>query len=303
MTTCRTLTNDTKLGLAALFLFGLSGCQSTPVDGVTKSSSVNSIFQSGTPYQKLNHFAAERGGVVFAAAGTPFSLTAVSKVASKTPDQVDTSVLTVYIEGDGRAWITSSMPSSDPSPRSFMMAQKALEDTQPSIYLARPCQFQKTESPSCNMTLWTSDRFSSEVVASYSQALDQIKRYKGVKRFHLVGYSGGAAVAMALAGQRQDIEQVVTLAGNVDPLAWIERQNLSRLGDVVNPLDYSARLSNLPQRHYVGAKDKVVPPDMAKAFVGKIKASCADIVEMPFTHEDGWGVLSTTDLSRPIDCH
>jgi hypothetical protein len=280
----------------ALFLCALSGCQSTASDGVGRSSELGGFMQSLTPYQKLSHFAVEHSGAVFTAAGTPFSLTGVTSAVRHNPDHGDASVLTVYIEGDGRAWLTSSIPSQDPSPRNYMMAQKALEDTQPSVYLARPCQFQKTEELGCNSALWTSDRFSTGVVASYNQALDQLKRQRGVQHFHLVGYSGGGAVAMALAGQRQDIDQVVTIAGNVDPLAWIELHNLTPLGDVVNPLDFAARLSSLPQRHFVGAKDKVVPPVLAKAFVQKIEARCADIVEMQSSHEDA-------ELNRPINCH
>jgi dienelactone hydrolase len=260
-------------------------------------------MQSVTPYQKLSNFAGERNGAVFSAAGTPFSLTAVTSAVHHNPDQRDASVMNVYIEGDGRAWLTSSIPSNDPSPRSVMMVQKALEDPMPAVYLARPCQFQKTEDPGCNSAMWTSDRFSTGVVAAYNQALDQLKRQMGVQRFRLVGYSGGGAVAMALAGQRKDIDQVVTIAGNVDPLAWIELHNLTPLGDAVNPLDFAARLSGLPQRHFVGAKDKVVPPVLAKAFVRKIEARCADIVETQSTHEDGWEALSAAELNRPIDCH
>jgi hypothetical protein len=303
MTTRRTLTTLTKSGLVALFLWVLSGCQSTPNDGVGRSSAFGDFMQSVTPYQKLKTFAGEHAGVVFAAAGTPFNLTGVAQAVRHSPDHGDASVMTVYIEGDGRAWLTSSIPSKDPSPRSFMMVQKALDDSQPAVYLARPCQFQKIEDPGCNSALWTSDRFSTGVVAAYNQALDQLKRQRGVQHFRLVGYSGGGAVAMALAGQRQDIEQVVTIAGNVDPLAWIELHNLTPLGDLVNPLDFAAKLSSVPQRHYVGAKDKVVPPVLAKAFVQKIEARCADIVEMQSSHEDGWGTLSAAELDRPIVCH
>lgn len=302
MTTRRTLTTLTKSGLMALFLCALSGCQSTPNDGVGRSSTFGDFMQSVTPYQKLSHFAGEHAGLVFTAAGTPYTLTGVAPSAHS-PDQGGASVMTVYIEGDGRAWLTSSIPSTDPSPRSYMMVKKALEDTRPSVYLARPCQFQKTEDPGCNSALWTSDRFSAGVIAAYNQALDQLKRQRGVQHFHLVGYSGGGAVAMALAGQRQDIDQVVTIAGNVDPLAWIELHKLTPLDDVVNPLDFAARLSSVPQRHFVGAKDKVVPPVLAKAFVQKIQARCADVIEMQSTHEDGWEALSAADLNRSINCH
>jgi len=296
----RALTNIKKSGLAALFLCVLGGCQSRPDDGVSGSFSLGGFLQ--TPYEKLEQFAAENGGEVFTAAGTPFKLTSVQSTQNLRFN-ASSSELTVYIEGDGRAWLTPTMPSNDPSPRSYMMVKHALADSHPAVYLARPCQFQKTESPSCTSNLWTTERFSKVVIESYGLALDQLKLQRGVSRFHLVGYSGGGAVAMALAGQRADVERVVTLAGNVDPQAWIQRHNLSSLGDVVNPLDYAGRLSRIPQRHYVGLKDKVVPPDLAKAFASKIGASCADIVELQASHEDGWGAISETELNRAINCH
>lgn len=93
--------------------------------------------------------------------------------------------LRVYIEGDGHAWATRTQPSTDPTPRKSMMAIFAAEDSEPAVYLARPCQF--VMAAGCNSSLWTSDRFGRATVDSMSSALNSLKaRYK-TQTFELVG--------------------------------------------------------------------------------------------------------------------
>ena len=59
------------------------------------------------------------------------------------PQRIETAAqLTVYIEGDGLVWISSSLPSGDPTPRRPLALQLALAQPQANAaYLARPCQY------------------------------------------------------------------------------------------------------------------------------------------------------------------
>ncbi len=55
-------------------------------------------------------------------------------------------------------------------------------------------------------------------------------------------------------------------------------------------IDVAPALSRLPQRHFVGAEDELVPPFIARAFVRAIPAPhCATVTVVPGAgHADGW---------------
>ncbi|WCM48953.1 alpha/beta hydrolase [Pseudomonas sp. WJP1] len=206
--------------------------------------------------------------------------------------------LRVYIEGDGRAWITASQPSSDPTPLSPMLINMAATDSRPAAYLARPCQF--VNSINCNAMVWTDERFSREVIDSMSSALDTLKQRFAVEQFELVGYSGGAAVALILAGERNDVFQVQTIAGNLDPVAWVQAKGLSPLTGSLDPLNYRARLRSIAQRHFVGSADEVITPSLVRGYASKVQAECIEIVEVPATHQEGYGLIWTSTSNKAI---
>ena len=199
-----------------------------------------------------------------------------------------TPLLRIYIEGDGHAWINPKQPSLDPSPRDSWFARLALEDPQPSVWLARPCQYVRAER--CRISDWTHARFSAEALASLDQALDLFKREHGSERLELIGYSGGAALALLLAAQRNDVQAVQSLAGNLSPRLWVQQQKLSPLHGSLDPLDQRQRLKNLPQRHLVGTQDRTVPADLADQWRQHLGNSpCTQIEHISgLDHISGW---------------
>ncbi|ANI16222.1 MULTISPECIES: alpha/beta hydrolase [Pseudomonas] len=210
--------------------------------------------------------------------------------------------LRVYLEGDGHAWATATQPSLDPSPHNLLVAHLAVDDPTPNAYLARPCQF--VMAPSCEPALWTNRRFSQEVVTSLSQALDQMKQRYGCREFELVGYSGGAALALLLAAQRDDVTFVQTLAGNLSPRLWTQMKGLSSLSGSLDPLDYQGRLASIPQRHLVGDADNVVPASLAKACLEQLGPyACSQVVVSPATdHQQGWETSWRKWRGQPLNC-
>ncbi|CAM4067658.1 Alpha/beta hydrolase family protein [Pseudomonas reidholzensis] len=211
-------------------------------------------------------------------------------------------LLRVYLEGDGRAWATATQPSLDPSPRHLMLAQLAFDDPQPSVYLARPCQF--VTAPGCTPAMWTARRFSPEVLVSLEQALDQLKRRYGNQAFELVGYSGGGALALLLAGRRDDVRQVQTLAGNLSPAEWARELELTPLQGSLEPLQYRQRLATIAQRHLLGGDDRQVPAAVAAYYRRQLgAASCAQFVSIAgASHEQGWAQAWQQWRSRPLPC-
>jgi len=204
----------------------------------------------------------------------------------------------VYIEGDGHAWATSSRPSTDPTPHTSIMLRFAAEDWNPAAYLARPCQF--VTSKACNTDVWTHSRFDRPEIDSMNSALSLLKSRFEVESFELVGHSGGGEVALVLAGMRSDVDQVQTIAGNIDPIFWSNLHQLTPLKAPITPLQYKDRLQEIPQRHIVGMRDQVVPPSVAAAFSAQLEGKCLEIVAVDASHSDGyatiWRRFSSTSL-------
>ncbi|WP_290975378.1 alpha/beta hydrolase [Herbaspirillum sp.] len=179
----------------------------------------------------------------------------------------DDERLTVYIEGDGLAWLNSSQPSDDPTPGNAMALKLALAQPRGNAaYLARPCQFTGTAAAGCDPAYWTGRRFAEEVVAATDQAIGILKRQAGARRLALVGYSGGGGIAALVAARRRDVDLLVTVAGNLDHRAWTALHHVSPLTGSLNPADAADRLLQVRQRHFVGGKDAVMPVAIATAY-------------------------------------
>ncbi|MFK1548903.1 alpha/beta hydrolase [Pseudomonas aeruginosa] len=230
--------------------------------------------------------------------GQPFPLVILAPQGT-----AKTTRLRVYLEGDGHAWATATQPSLDPSPHNLLVARLAVEDPSPNAYLTRPCQF--VVAPACEPSLWTHRRFSQEVVTSLSHALDQLKQRHGNREFELVGYSGGAALALLLAAQRDDVTLVQTLAGNLSPRLWAEMKGLSPLNGSLDPLDYRDHLASIPQRHLVGDADNAVPASLAKAYLEQIGPyACSHIALLSATdHQQGWESAWRKWRGQPLHCN
>jgi hypothetical protein len=179
--------------------------------------------------------------------------------------------LTVYIEGDGAAWRARQLPPRDPSPENPIAAYMALADPNLLVaYMARPCMYlTEDQLKQCSETLWTNARFGKEALALSNEALDSListmksKHLKDTSRpllINLVGYSGGGVIAALLAAQRSDVVCLNTIASPLDIEVWAKLQKVAPLSQSFNPAYPDARLSHIPQMHWFGAEDRVVPP-------------------------------------------
>ncbi|NHZ34061.1 alpha/beta hydrolase [Massilia rubra] len=208
------------------------------------------------------------------------------------PASTAATTLTVYLEGDGLAWLSATAVSPDPTPVHPVALQLALRHPHGAVaYLARPCQFQGTTLPAaCRSALWTDARYGPEVIDSMNGALDQLMRHAGARRLVLVGYSGGGAVAALLAARRADVALLLTVAANLDTVEWARLQHLSPLTASFNPADHAARLARVPQQHWVGAGDDVVPPAVLAAYAARFPAAARPPVTVVagFGHSCCW---------------
>lgn len=179
--------------------------------------------------------------------------------------------LTVYIEGDGLAWITSSQVSLDPTPMRPIALELALRHPRgTAAYLARPCQYvEGTAAGNCSSTWWTDRRFAPEVIEASNAAVDQLKFRFGAREVELVGYSGGGAVAALVAARRHDVSRLVTVAGNLDTVRWTSSHQVSPLAYSLNPADAWPALARIPQVHLVGQRDTNVTQKVVESYVAR----------------------------------
>ena len=208
--------------------------------------------------------------------------------------------LRVYIEGDGRAWITANRVSLDPTPTHSVVLELLAQDEMPSAYLARPCQYVRSQA--CEKRFWTDARFGQQIIDATDQALDVLKSQFNVEHFELVGYSGGAAVALLVAQQRNDIARVQTIAGNLAPHAWTSLKKLSPLKDSRDPTTTPLMLKELPQRHWVGVKDTVVPKGVYEYYRVQVEPVCSELVEVAADHWRGYQNPWLAGKDVPIRC-
>ncbi len=130
------------------------------------------------------------------------------------PEETLSRTLRIYIEGDGRAWLRSNRPSMDPTPVNRLVHHLMLKDKSPDLaYIAQPCQYVMNDS--CNRQVWTFNRYSQKVINTMNSVVTSMKESGQYKELELVGYSGGGALALLIAAQRNDVTNVRTVAGNL----------------------------------------------------------------------------------------
>ena len=126
--------------------------------------------------------------------------------------------LHVYLEGDGRAWLSRYRASHNPTPRNPVALSLAARDYADNVmYIARPCQYVSFDkNPDCKFPYWTHKRFAPEVIDSVSAVIDLGKKKAKARDLEMIGFSGGGAVAILVSAQRRDVTGIRTVAGNLN---------------------------------------------------------------------------------------
>lgn len=225
-------------------------------------------------------------------------------IAAAAPAGRHGQTLTVYLEGDGRAYLDAALASADPTPSDPVALRMALADpgSGPLLYLARPCQYTLPEhGRNCRQAYWTRARYAPAMVDSISEALDSEKARAGARRLVLIGYSGGGALAALLAERRDDVAAIVTVAANLDLAYWTRRDGLAALDGSLDPAATAIRIASLPQIHLAGARDKVVGPDVARSFLRRMGSDRDSrlLVIPDFDHLCCWAAQWKSLTQRP----
>ncbi|MCC6598613.1 MAG: alpha/beta hydrolase [Alphaproteobacteria bacterium] len=212
----------------------------------------------------------------------------------------------LYIEGDGLAWLSRRTPSLDPTPTQPVALELAALDPAPNVvYLARPCQYiAQALNPGCHVESWTGGRFSAKIIQSMNAALSQISTDGHGGAFDLVGFSGGGNIALLLAARREDVASVRTVAGNIDVEAVNRHHKASAMPHSLNAADIAADIKSIPQIHFTGTNDEIIPPDIYEGYKNSagVSSCIAHKVVSGATHTQGWTAQWPALLAYPLPC-
>jgi len=196
----------------------------------------------------------------------------------------------VYLHSDGLPWINRIHISEDPTPRYPLTLKLMHKGPQPAIYLGRPCYHGQAQAPECEQRYWTSARYSRWVVASMRAALHRLLATCPDIKITLIGYSGGGTLAVLMAADFAAVDQLVTLAGNLDTDAWVARHHYSPLLDSLNPVLQAPLPTSIRQNHFAGKQDQNVTVGMIQKFANT--QHHAEVTILPeFTHKCCWEQL------------
>jgi predicted esterase len=261
-----------KIFLYVILLITLPGC-------------VKSLFLTD-PRHYATRLANKQGFQQTVIPTKPFNLTAFYKLN----DLKIKYPLTIYIEGDGHAWLSRTRVSPDPTPHNPLALKLAMLDPRPNVvYLARPCQYGEP-SLVCKPAIWTDERFSECVIASMNAAVESLKQKYHAQKIRLVGFSGGAAVAILIAARRNDVIHITTIAGDLDHEALSAFHKTTPLKKSLNPKQVASKIGHIKQDHLIGDKDPIVPLFLSETFINTMpkNAHIKRTIYKGFTHHEGW---------------
>lgn len=210
---------------------------------------------------------------------------------------IEGPVLHVYLEGDGMPWLNRYWIATDPTPRKPLTLALMAQDPAPSLYLGRPCYHGYGQTPPCTPSLWTDQRYGTQVLDSLAAVLAKILAQKNPNVIVLIGYSGGGALAMLLADRFQRVGAVITIAGNLDPPRWAAWHHYSPLHGSLNPASRPPLPDTILQWHLSGGRDRNIPTALVRSAV-KRQPNAQLIVLDSFDHDCCWKRVWPSILKR-----
>lgn len=231
---------------------------------------VLSLAGCATPAQRVDAIAAAAGFSRTVVRGAGFEHVVYAN------DRPVGAAVHVYIEGDGRAYLDRWTAAPDPTPHRPLMLELMKSDPARAVYVGRPCYFGLAADAPCTPLDWTLRRFSAPVVDSMASAV--MAAAAGAPSIEIYGHSGGGTLAVLLARRLSGVTRVVTLAGNLDPVAWNRLHGYTAFTDFVDPLADGPLPARVSQVHAVGARDRNVPPSLVEAAAHTLGATDVRVI-------------------------
>lgn len=258
-------------------------------------------FSPGVRESNTNHLALPVFMIPRDVAAGPFTLKGYERVHQKG------EVADLYIEGSDFVTVDGTISELNPTPKRPVGLELAAMDPNANvIWLARPCQYRKSMvgEASCPTKYLTTHMFAPEVLTAYNTALSDIKARYQLTGFNLVGFGSGGGLAAILAGQRDDVKTLRTVAGLLDTQTYAATHGLPGFEASFNPIDSVPNLVNKPQHHYIAQFDGVVPNTVYHSFAQAfgddrcLGYTFIQDVDHTYAWQDNWAAL----VKEPLTC-
>lgn len=220
-----------------------------------------------SPTPRARAYAQRHGMTAMELQGTRFQ----HEVFAKPDGSADSATLYVFIEGDGSPWVDAGTTvAEDPTPHRPLALELAAA-TPHAVYVGRPCYFEARRQAICAPDLWTSGRYSHDVVDSLAAAVRRYAAANGDPPLILIGYSGGGTLAVLMAAQLPAVRAVVTIAADLDVDAWARWHRYLPLSASKNPATEPPLAGAIQQWHLVGGKDDNVPEALDQRYFDQLR--------------------------------
>ena len=187
------------------------------------------------------------------------------------PDLAPGQPLIIFLEGDGRPWRAGIEPSRDPTTSNPLALELLTRTPRAAAYVSRPC-YQGVASARCSPALWTSERYSPEIVQTMVHTIRELMDRTNASETIIVGHSGGGTLAVLIAERLEGVAAVVTIAANLDIDAWTKHHEYLPLSGSLDPAR-SALAHPWREIHLAGGRDQVVPLETTRAYFDRDRKS------------------------------
>ena len=158
-----------------------------------------------------------------------------------------------YLDGDGAPWVSRRRVAIDPNSREHLILDLMQQDVTASVLVGRPCYY--LEKNIYDPAQWTTRRYLKAVISGMAAAMNrEIARVPG-SPVTVIGHSDGGVLAMLLAPRLNRLDNIVTLATNLDVAAWTRHHGHAPLLGSLDPADELPLPPHIRQRHLFGKND------------------------------------------------
>ncbi len=209
---------------------------------------------------------------------------------------VDGQPVHIYLDGDGTPALRRGRIVMDPTSRDRLILALIDADPSTSVLVGRPCYY-GSDAPGCDPALWTTARYSREVVEQLTAGINAILRCCPRSTVVVIGYSGGGTLAMLAAPAIERLDALVTIAANLDTEAWVARHGYAPLSGSLNPAREPPLPPTIKQFHFFGAKDDNVPAALARPIIARQDNANIEVVPN-VGHRCGWPEFWAGSIAR-----
>ena len=209
---------------------------------------------------------------------------------------VDGQPIHIYLDGDGTPALRHGRVATDPTSRDRLVLGLIGADPSTSVLVGRPCYY-GNDAPDCDPELWTTARYSREVVDRIAAAINAIIGCCPNSTIVVIGYSGGGTLAMLAAPAIERVNALVTIAANLDIEAWVEHHGYAPLSGSLNPAREPPLRPTIKQFHFFGADDDNVPAALARPVISRQDNANIEVVA-GFGHKCCWPEIWADNIAR-----